>query len=64
MGDVNLLQVVSPQRLWEARGSRLPLRGVIRHDYGQLYALALKDAPVIQLCKITINERIVMLGAD
>jgi hypothetical protein len=27
---VNLRQVVRPERLWETRGSRLPLRGVIR----------------------------------
>ena len=27
---VNLRQVVRPGRLWETRGSRLPLRGVIR----------------------------------
>jgi hypothetical protein len=30
MDHVNLRQVVHPERLWESRGSRLPLRGVIR----------------------------------
>ena len=28
--DVNLRQVVRPERLWETRGSRLPLRSVFR----------------------------------
>jgi hypothetical protein len=30
MDHVNLRQVVRPERLWGIRGSRLPLRGVIR----------------------------------
>jgi hypothetical protein len=34
MEHVNLRQVVRPERLWEARGSRLPLRGVIRLRIG------------------------------
>jgi hypothetical protein len=31
---VNLRQVGRPKRLWETRGSRLPLRGVIRLSIG------------------------------
>src|SRR5450755_5067627 len=34
MDHVNLRQVVRPERLWETRGSRLPLRGVIRLRIG------------------------------